>query len=564
MIKKIVYTVIGIFLFTFSIHSQQEYNEDLTQLDFKELYKQFEKHLLNSESPQAEKYARAFFLKAKKIKDKNRVAEGYYYRIISNPQELSQKTHLYDSIISLKDELKNSNFLTIAYLDKGYKYSYELSYDRALENYIEAKNYNNGSNKDVLAFKINLSIAELKIRIEENKEALAILKKSWENIITYNYKDLYTYNSTLLNLANVHRKLENIDSSNIYTRLGIKENNNANKEQNYYYYFLLLQEINELKKNNNAHITPNMNRVIEYMNRVEAKENLSLVYHHIGEAYLRQGKQRKAIPYFLKVDSIVNNSTSILPEALGSYAHIVDYYESNGDLEKEHVYLKKFTYFDSILNTNYKSINNKIKDKYDFPIRIKKYEDYIKTLEINNKRASTIINIFYSIIVIGFLIVLYLYAQKNKYKKRFKQLQENKFLEKKETKNISEKVKPVIPEEIFFKVENCLIQFEAEKQFLDSTINSEKLAQQIGTNRSYFAKAFNYLKNENFNVYLRNIRLDYALERLRNDKMFRKYTIKTIALESGFNNPESFSKYFYKKYKIYPSYFIKKINNVES
>jgi len=94
-------------------------------------------------------------------------------------------------------------------------------------------------------------------------------------------------------------------------------------------------------------------------------------------------------------------------------------------------------------------------------------------------------------------------------------------------------------------------------------MNSEKLAQQIGTNRPYFSKAFNYLKSESFNVYLRNLRLEYALKRLREDVTFRKYTIKTIANESGFSNAESFSKFFYKKYGIYPSYYIKSIEKMK-
>jgi len=46
---------------------------------------------------------------------------------------------------------------------------------------------------------------------------------------------------------------------------------------------------------------------------------------------------------------------------------------------------------------------------------------------------------------------------------------------------------------------------------------------------------------------------------LKDDRIFRRYTIKTISYECGFSNPESFSKYFYKKYKIYPSFFIKQL-----
>ena len=39
----------------------------------------------------------------------------------------------------------------------------------------------------------------------------------------------------------------------------------------------------------------------------------------------------------------------------------------------------------------------------------------------------------------------------------------------------------------------------------------------------------------------------------------RKYTIKAIAGEFGFNTSESFSKAFYKKHGIYPSYFLSRL-----
>jgi len=41
------------------------------------------------------------------------------------------------------------------------------------------------------------------------------------------------------------------------------------------------------------------------------------------------------------------------------------------------------------------------------------------------------------------------------------------------------------------------------------------------------------------------------------------YTIKALASESGFNTTEAFSKSFYKKTGIYPSYFIKELKKNE-
>jgi AraC-like DNA-binding protein len=47
---------------------------------------------------------------------------------------------------------------------------------------------------------------------------------------------------------------------------------------------------------------------------------------------------------------------------------------------------------------------------------------------------------------------------------------------------------------------------------------------------------------------------------LQKDTTIRKYTIKAIANEVGFNTSEPFAKAFYKKTGLKPSYYIKKLN----
>ncbi|MEP0266126.1 AraC family transcriptional regulator [Dokdonia sp.] len=561
MIREIVAIIIYILIFTLPIQAQQEYYEQIDKLDYNTLYSRFEKYYKNLDSFQATQYANAYFNRARKQKDTNHIAKGYYYRAILDKR--NDRIDLYDSIIALAPRLKKSNLPTKAHLQKAYYYFYVLQYNKALENYIKASEYNKGDNKDNLALDINLSIAALKIRIEENQEALDSLKKYWKKIepLNYNDKKPITYSRVLLYLANAYRKLNHADSSNIYLKLGIKANDNPSKENNYYYYFLLFQAINELDNAYTIEVSPKMNEVIDYMNRIDSKESLSLAYYYIGKSHLKHDREDLAVSYFLKVDSLIDNSASILPETLEGYKYLKNYYEEKGESKNELKYLKKIYSFDSILDINYKSINNIIKNKYELPILLESHKNTIASLDTKNQKSKITLIIFSIVISIILLALTYSLIQKNKYKKRFKQLQGKESSKKPEIKNT--KNKPDIPDEIFIKTKEYLEQFEKDKDFLTHTINAEKLAQQIGTNRPYFSKAFNYLKNENFNVYLRNLRLNYALERLREDKVFRKYTIKTIANESGFSNAESFSKFFYKKYGIYPSYYIKSLENIK-
>lgn len=83
----------------------------------------------------------------------------------------------------------------------------------------------------------------------------------------------------------------------------------------------------------------------------------------------------------------------------------------------------------------------------------------------------------------------------------------------------------------------------------------------MNTNSSYLSKVVNFYKHKNFASYINDLRIEYVVEQLKEDKKLRSYTIKSIADEVGFNNVESFTKAFYKKTGIRPSYYINNLNN---
>ena len=77
-----------------------------------------------------------------------------------------------------------------------------------------------------------------------------------------------------------------------------------------------------------------------------------------------------------------------------------------------------------------------------------------------------------------------------------------------------------------------------------------------------FSKVINKYREISFANYLKELRINYCLEILKVDSKLRSYTIKAISKEMGFNNSESFSKAFFKKTGIKPSYYIKQLNRL--
>ncbi|RKN13156.1 AraC family transcriptional regulator, partial [Aquimarina sp. AD1] len=60
------------------------------------------------------------------------------------------------------------------------------------------------------------------------------------------------------------------------------------------------------------------------------------------------------------------------------------------------------------------------------------------------------------------------------------------------------------------------------------------------------------------------LRIDFVVEKLKSDSKFRKYTIKAIANDIGFNTTDAFSRSFHKKTGIFPSFFLKQLEKKQN
>ena len=148
------------------------------------------------------------------------------------------------------------------------------------------------------------------------------------------------------------------------------------------------------------------------------------------------------------------------------------------------------------------------------------------------------------------------------YKKRFDKLlnsSNNKIANKSNPKNGTSELTE-ISKDIIDLILSKLNDFEDNHNYINNDITLNSLSKSIGTNSSYLSKVINFYKDKNFSNYISDLRIDYCVNKLKIDLTFRKYGIKAIASEVGFNNTESFSKAFYKKTGIYPSYFINNLN----
>lgn len=105
-----------------------------------------------------------------------------------------------------------------------------------------------------------------------------------------------------------------------------------------------------------------------------------------------------------------------------------------------------------------------------------------------------------------------------------------------------------------------LSDFELSEIFLESEFTINSLAEYLETNTTYLSTVINNDKKKSFKQYLAELRINYAIQKLKNDRKFIKYSISSIVAEVGYTNASAFARIFKKQTGKTPSEFIKLIN----
>ena len=562
--RKLAFLLLWLMIIS-NVFSQEINQKLLIKKSYKELREGFDKHYLAHDTINAILFADTRLAKAKIDGDSLKIAESLYLKLILDTEK-HEFYHLYDTIIAYSKNLKNQNYPTNAYFDKGVFEYRKQQYKSALDNFSKAAEFNKGRNREYMKMKLNVSISKFKIRIDKNKEALDLMKDCFNYSADNNFTDNNhaTYFSILYILSDAYRKVGKLDSMKIYARLGLNHDSIKNDSISYYK-FLMLDGVFETaaKKYNKADAL--LSNVIAKFEKDPDKETLASAYYFSGKNHQLVKEDDLALMQFKKIDSLYKLTGDIIPEHIDAYHFIRNYYRDSQNREDQLVYVEKLIEIDSVLYSNYKDFNDKITAEFDIPKLVEQKEVLIDQLK--NEKAKTKTSNYILIIILAFIfaVTIYQYQKQVIYKKRFLSLIEND-IEKEPGKTSTENDNHRhidVPQEVIDEILEKLLKFEENRNFVDTQLTLTNLANKIGTNSSYLSKVVNHYKKESFSSYLKKLRIQHGFHKLKSDPTFRKYTIKAIAKECGFKTAESFSKTFYEIFGIYPSYFIKKLEQLE-
>jgi AraC-like DNA-binding protein len=532
-------------------------------------YDEIENKINQSETYNTKKqFSELYLSRAKTEQNPIRIADGFVFMALLTFPDTPSINYA-DSVIITTRNLKNLKYPALGYNLKGSTYYKLGDYKNALDNYLIALNFakNNKNQFQYLTLKFNIGL--LKNTLGERDEAqknfkeyLHFLENSNENKFSQNYiiglyalADSYTYSKKL-------------DSAEIFINKGISETLKKS-DGSYYSYFVLNSGINNYFKQNFDVAIDNLTRAKKLFEQKKNEQfRFAICDYYLAKSYLGLNQKKIALQYFVKVDSALKKKNDISPILIDTYNYLIDDAKQNKNLEKQIEYVTSLIKFDSILNQNYRYLKTTIVKKYETPELISEKEMLIKQLNkqqyLTNQKSYLLTIALFS----SSLILIYFVRRNYLNKKRFSKILNDIKLKESNALNLT-KIASIeinltvseLPDEILNDILKRLVKFENSTRFTTKKYTLNSLAKELNTNSSYLSKVINATKKVNFSHYLNNLRIDYSINRLTNDKQFRSYTIKAISEESGFNNAQSFSVAFYKKTGIYPSYFIKKIND---
>jgi AraC-like DNA-binding protein/TolA-binding protein len=409
--------------------------------------------------------------------------------------------------------------------------------------------FSNNKKSDLL--KATINIAKIKRNAGNYEAALENYKSSYEQAVALDMKKTVIAR-TLLGIGGTYLTLHKPDSALFYSQKGYAISKSIDDKVGISYFNVDFGIAHYLKDEYKISLSY-LNKAKTFIEAVENKKRLPETLFYMGACHYRLKEYEKAIANLENAVLAANQSEKVNGDTFQPL-QLIDTYDF---LSKSYI---------AIDNAEQSRLYEEVRD--ELAETIDKENNKVNTellkneLRISNKVIDAINNTKnrYKLVLylVGFICLGSIYFVVY-YRRKAKTNHENfeKLIQKQE--KAVPKSKITIDDEKVALVLKQLEKVEAQEYYTDVNCTLANLAKKVKTNPTYLTKILKEKKEKTFYQYLNELRIQYALERLKTDHQFRKYAIKHIALEVGYKSPESFTKHFKKATGINPSYYIKEL-----
>ncbi|WP_299213373.1 helix-turn-helix domain-containing protein [uncultured Aquimarina sp.] len=515
-----------------------------SEADFIEVYEEILESFHKNDSVSAKFYLRLGF---------------HFYR----KEDFKRSIKYANRVHKIGNKLNDKNLLFWSYILNGATFLREGKHQNSFNNYYEAVSIAKKEEKPENIIIANSGLVLVLHKMNRLDKALEISKEMLQGINKTSFKNGRDHVRILTNINEVYLDKEQYDSVLYYADKGIDISKSIDFKEGlvdlyikkgivYYYKKDFDQAFDNLYKAKD--ILDNYDIGNKFFPTVK-------VNYYMAGCYYEEQNYDQAISYLCNtMDFIKEEDVSKLP-VIQSHLLLANCYFKKKDFVQGHYWERIYIN----LNENYQEEKDKTVDTI-YEKETEKYEKEIAKLKSKENISSYLligsITISLTLLLIGFTY----YKKQQSNKLMFSELVDKiNLLEveksEKDSKNNSATI--VIDDDKVTAILKGLDKLEDQEYFLKTECNLRTIAKKVKTNTTYLTKIIHAHKGKNFNEYITDLRIEYALQRLKNDKIFRAFSVKSIAAEVGYKSDDAFAKRFKAKTGLNPSYYIKNIEKLQ-
>ncbi len=543
--------------------SQEKLVDSLYQMDF-ELLSQEVSFIAAEDSIRSKNLLRSYLERAKKESNTQKQIYGYYIfaaiHFLRNPVVYrSYLDTLYS--ISIENDSKEGQMLGNS-LEGVYNF-YIGKWDIAIEKYFTGLEHSRAIGNAKYQKRLLSQIGYIKSVVGEHKEGIALQRQAYA-IVSPSDSLNSTRESFMVasHLARSYNWAKLPDSALVYSDAALKKAIKV-KDSTSSKALLWWKTEAYLQKREFDKAKERLDSARNYAGEQNRRDSL-LFGGYAAEILIAKGRFDEAIAHSeagIAAYGVTEEEEGFM---LNTYLNLAKAYKGKGDYKKANYYFEKH------LNTTTEF--GKIKDSVALGTQRRELDDFkqeLQTLETEKRQQQNYLIYMgaFGGIAIVTLITLF-FVSKRKSQQRFKALlakvenPETAVIDTKED-DLEAKNTTDVNVEATRQILEGLKKLEAQQYYLKQECSSHNVAKKIKTNTSYLSKVVNTRFQKNFNTYINDLRINYALHKLKEDAKFRSFTVQSIANELGYKSADSFTKYFKRRTGFLPSFYIKKLNTLD-
>ncbi|WP_299313538.1 AraC family transcriptional regulator [uncultured Aquimarina sp.] len=485
--------------------------------------------------------------------------------IFYKTEEYEKSIASYNKLEIIAEKLKNDTLACTAYTMKGHIYCRNGNNKEALDNYYNALDIIEKTGDLKKEIIINSGLIIVLSRMNKNTKAQEIALRSLKAIPNTTYHNKENHVRFLTTLSDIYLDAEEYDSVLHYVKRGIEMSKSLKLDQLhldflikkgvvFYYrkeYDISLEHLYEAKE-------------ILYNKQINNKSYPTIKTNYfIANCYYKKQSYDKAINILINSIDSFEESDKFKPPAIRSHLLLANCYNQKADYKQAMFWNNKYTKLNEYYLKDKDQSIDKIHQK-----ETDKFQKEIATLEAKQTEEKQAKNRIFWILLftsIALICIVFMYIKKQRsnkelYHKLMKEI--NDLASNKQAlinKNESTK-EIIIDDRKVAEIIKGLEKLESQEYFLKPECNLRSIAKKLKTNATYLSKIINIHKEKNFTDYINDLRIEYVLKRLKDDKKFRSFSIQSIAGDIGYKSSYSLVKHFKAKTGINPSYYIKNLD----